>query len=112
MVLTARKHDINIEAYGPTTPITQFSGTSFDKVLEKVTTAVSERTGQTVESHQILLRLAAHQGAIVVTTSGKEHRMREQLQAGELSLTDAEARELAEAAPEHKRRFMPHMDEN
>lgn len=38
--------------------------------------------------------------------------MKEQLQAGALKLTEEEGRELADAAPEHKRRFMPHMEEN
>lgn len=106
-----RKKDIKIAAYGPTTPITQFSGTSFDKVLEKATKSLSDRAGTEVQPHQVLLKLAATEGALVVTTSGKEFRMREQLQAFDLpEFTDDERKELKAAAPEHKRRFMQHMD--
>ncbi|ORY56452.1 alpha-keto ester reductase-like protein [Leucosporidium creatinivorum] len=102
-----KQENITVEAYGPTSPITKFSGTSFDKVLEKVTASVSERAGSKVEGSQVLLHLASTLGAVVVTTSGKE-----QLLAGGLpALTEEEIKELTTGAPHHARVFMKHMDE-
>lgn len=72
-----KTENIAVEAYGPTSPITKFAGTSFDKVLEKVTASVSERAGSKVEGSQVLLHLASTLGAVVITTSGKEWRMKE-----------------------------------
>ncbi|BGP37951.1 hypothetical protein JCM10450v2_001888 [Rhodotorula kratochvilovae] len=111
---TGKKHDIVIEAYGPTSPVLRFSGGEFDGVLDKVTKAVAQRAGKDkVEPSQVLLRLAAQRGAIVVTTSGKDWRMKEQLAAGDLpELTQDEIDELTKAAkPAPQRAFMKHMDD-
>lgn len=75
-----KKHDIAIEAYGPTSPAFRFDGNrgNFDAVLEEVSKAVAQRAGKDkVEPSQVLLRLAAQRGAIVITTSGKDWRMKE-----------------------------------
>ncbi|GAA5894126.1 hypothetical protein JCM8208_002354 [Rhodotorula glutinis] len=111
-----KKHDIAIEAYGPTSPAFRFDGNrgEFDGILDKVTKAVAARTGKDkVEPSQVLLRLAAQRGAIVITTSGKDWRMKEQLAAGALpELTQDEIDELVEAAkPAPQRAFMKHMDD-
>lgn len=110
---TGKKHDIRIAAYGPTCPITKFSGGPFDKTLEEVTAAVSERHGSKVEASQILLKLASQRGALVVTTSGKEWRMKQQLEAGSLpELSQEEIDKLVAAAkPAPQRGFMKHMDD-
>ncbi|GAA6052784.1 hypothetical protein JCM3770_003547 [Rhodotorula araucariae] len=109
-----KKHDIVLEAYGPTSPVLRFSGGEFDQVLDKVTKAVAQRAGKDkVEPSQVLLRLAAQRGAIVITTSGKDWRMKEQLAAGALpELTQDEIDELVKAAkPAPQRAFMKHMDD-
>lgn len=78
LLSAGKKHDIVLEAYGPTSPVLRFSGGEFDGVLDKVTKAVAERAGKDkVEPSQVLLRLAAQRGAIVVTTSSKDWRMKE-----------------------------------
>ncbi|GAA5947297.1 hypothetical protein JCM3765_001613 [Sporobolomyces pararoseus] len=112
LVEFCKKHDIRIAAYGPTCPITKFSGGPFDKVLEQVTEAVSSRHGSKVEASQVLLKLASQRGALVVTTSSKDWRMKEQLAAGSLaSLTQDEIDSLTKAAKPHQRGFMKHMDD-
>jgi len=109
------KHDIRLAVYGPTTPITKFSGVSqkFNEELERITNAVSERSGQTAQSSQVLLKLASQQGCLVVTTSGKDWRMKEQLAAGSLGdLTKEEIENLVKSAkPAPQRAFMKHMDD-
>ncbi|GAA6006431.1 hypothetical protein JCM11491_004955 [Sporobolomyces phaffii] len=107
------KYDIRIAAYGPTCPITKFSGGPFDKELERVTAAVSSRHGSKVESSQVLLKLASQRGALVVTTSGKDWRMKEQLAAGKLpELEQEEIDSLVRSAqPAPQRGFMKHMDD-
>ncbi|GAA5901587.1 hypothetical protein JCM5296_003326 [Sporobolomyces johnsonii] len=108
-----KKHDIALEAYGPTSPVTKFSGGEFDKVLEKVTEAVSSRAGTKAEPSQVLLKLAAQRGAVVITTSGKAWRMKEQLAAGQLpDLSQEEIDSLTKSAkPAPQRAFMKHMDD-
>ncbi|GAA5835143.1 hypothetical protein JCM3766R1_006882 [Sporobolomyces carnicolor] len=105
------KHGIRLAAYGPTCPITKFSGGPFDAVLEQVTEAISARHGDQVTTSQVLLKLAS-QRALVVTTSGKDWRMKEQLAAGALpDLTEQEVKRLTDAAKPHSRGFMKHMDD-
>ncbi|GAA5978442.1 hypothetical protein JCM5350_001169 [Sporobolomyces pararoseus] len=107
-----KEHNIRIAAYGPTCPITKFSGGPFDKVLEQVTEAVSSRHGSKIEASQVLLKLASQRGALVVTTSSKDWRMKEQLVAGSLpDLTQDEIDSLTKAATPRQRGFMKHMDD-
>lgn len=105
-------NNIRIEAYGPTSPLTKLAGGPLDAVLERVTKAVSSRAGKDVSGTQVLLKLAQQLGAIVITTSGKEWRMKEQLAAGALpELTEEEVGELKRAgAGKPGRVFMKHMD--
>ncbi|BGP30109.1 hypothetical protein JCM10296v2_001861 [Rhodotorula toruloides] len=108
-----KKKQIALEAYGPTSPLTKLSNPGFEEALNKVTKAISERAGKDkVEPSQVLLRLAAQRGAIVITTSGKDWRMKEQLAAGALpELTQDEVDLLVKAAkPAPQRVFMKHMD--
>ncbi|GAA5888124.1 hypothetical protein JCM6882_000289 [Rhodosporidiobolus microsporus] len=110
-----KKHSIVLEAYGPTGPITKFSNPTFDAALDKVVKAVQERAGSgtEVEKGQVLLRLAAQRDAVVVTTSSKEWRIKQQLAAGALpALTQDEIDSLVKAAvPAPQRAFMKHMDD-
>ena len=80
-------------------------------MLEQVTEAISARHGDQVTTSQVLLKLAS-QRALVVTTSGKDWRMKEQLAAAALpDLTEQEVKRLTDAAKPHSRGFMKHMDD-
>ncbi|KAK4058923.1 hypothetical protein OIO90_000369 [Microbotryomycetes sp. JL221] len=105
------RHGIIIEAYGPTVPLAKGWGGPFEQELNKVTQDVSSRAGATVEPSQVLLKLAQQRRAVVVTTSGKDWRMKQQLLAGGIpELTDEEIQRLQQAVPGHRRQFMLHMD--
>ncbi|GAA5833178.1 hypothetical protein JCM11251_005168 [Rhodosporidiobolus azoricus] len=110
-----KKHGITLEAYGPTGPITKFSKPTFDAALDKVVKAVQSRAGSDaeVEAGQVLLKLAAQREAVVITTSSKEWRIKQQLAAGALpDLTQEEIDSLTKAAkPAPQRAFMKHMDD-
>ncbi|BGP22846.1 indole-3-acetaldehyde reductase [Rhodotorula toruloides] len=108
-----KNKQIALEAYGPTSPLTKLLNPGFEEALNNVTKSVASRARKDkVEPGQVLLRLAAQRGAIVVTTSGKDWRMREQLAAGALpELTQDEVDSLVKAAkPAPQRVFMKHMD--
>lgn len=72
-----KAENITLEAYGPSGPITKFTGGPLDPVLTSVTSEVTKRAGHAVEEGQVLLKLASQLGAIVITTSGKEFRIKE-----------------------------------
>jgi len=112
---TGAEHDIKLAAYSATAPITRFSGvsTKFNEELENITKSVSERSGQEAQAHQVLLKVASQRGFMVVTTSSKEFRMKEQLAAGGLGdLTQDEIDRLVRAAePSPQRAFEEHMGE-
>jgi diketogulonate reductase-like aldo/keto reductase len=65
------KHGIRVAAYGPTVPLTKASGGPLDSVLEEIAKSKG------VEASQVLLKLASQMGALVVTTSGKDWRMKQ-----------------------------------
>lgn len=94
--ITVKEENIALQAYGPTSEITKFTGGPIDPVLAAVTSAVSERAGAKVEASQVLLKLASQLGAIVITTSSKEFRMKEQLAAGAIPALSAQ--EIADLA--------------
>ncbi|KAK4053754.1 hypothetical protein OIV83_001410 [Microbotryomycetes sp. JL201] len=105
------EHGIVLQAYGPTVPVAKNYGGPFEQELKRLTKAVSERAGSTIESSQVMLKLAQQRGAVLVTTSGKDWRMKQQLLAGGIpDLTSEEMAQLQRAVPGHRRQFMPHMD--
>ncbi|GAA6027022.1 hypothetical protein JCM8097_006047 [Rhodosporidiobolus ruineniae] len=103
-----KKHNIALEAYGPTSSLTKFANDEFSAALDKVAKARNAEPGQ------VLLKLAAQRGAIVITTSSKEERIKQQLAAGALSdLSQDEIDSLIKTAkPAPQRAFMKHMDGN
>lgn len=109
----ARSQGIHIAAYGPSIPLVKFAGGPIDPVLDEVTKAVSARAGKEVQPGQVLLKLAQQEGAIVVTTSGKEWRMAEQLAAGAIpELTPDEVVRIHKSGAEKPQRvYMKHLDE-
>ena len=107
-----KKHGIRLEAYGPTVPVARNFGGTFETELNKVTSELSEKAGKTVEPSQVMLKLAQQRDAIIVTTSGKDWRMKQQLEAGAIpELSQEQIDGLQKSVMGHKRVFMPHMDE-
>jgi len=89
---------IKIEAYSPTATLVHYQGTEVDVAVEKAAKSLGERAGKTVTPGQVLLKWAAAKGDISVTTSGKESRMKEQLEAFNLpDLTDEEIKAIEQA---------------
>ncbi|GAA5834831.1 hypothetical protein JCM3766R1_003257 [Sporobolomyces carnicolor] len=110
VVQFCRKYEIAIAAYSPLAPITRFSGSDFDRELEDVAAAISDRFGKEVNGSQVLLKLARQRGCVVVTTSNKEWRSKEMLAAGALpDLTAEEQEKLVRAATPTRRAFEEHM---
>ncbi|GAA6006433.1 hypothetical protein JCM11491_004956 [Sporobolomyces phaffii] len=107
------EHNIALAAYSPLAPLARFGGGALNQALEEVAAAVSERYGGKLEPSQVLLKFAAQRGFVVVTTSNKEWRMKEQLAAGGIpELTSEEVEKLVRAAkPSPRRAFEEHMGE-
>jgi len=78
------EHGIKVAAYSPSSPITKFAGTAVDKATADVAKELSDKTGTSVNPGQVLLKWAQGKGAIVITTSSKTERMKEQVDAGRL----------------------------
>merc|ERR1711939_802140 len=102
-----KEKGIIIEAYGPTSPVTKKTGGPVDPLTAKIAESMSKTTGDKVEPSQVLLKLAQQMGAIVITTSGKEFRMKEQLAVGSLpEIEAADVKALVEAGKSsHQRVF-------
>lgn len=111
-----KAQNITIEAYAPTAPLNKFPGGPLDPVLDRIAAAVSARSGKTVVPSQILLKWISQLGHVVVTTSGKDWRMKEQLESyaiGELLQSEMEEIEIVGATVVgNKRVYMPHMDDD
>ncbi|KAL8286147.1 hypothetical protein RQP46_004635 [Phenoliferia psychrophenolica] len=113
LIAFMKAENIVLQAWGPTSAVSKFSGGPLDPVLAKITSSVSKRATTPVEPHQVLLKLAEQLGFAAITTSGKEFRMKEQLSAAAIpSLTPEEIEEIrAAGAKDYKRAFMEHMEE-
>lgn len=92
--------------------MTKKTGGPVDPLTAKIAESMSKTTGDKVEPSQVLLKLAQQMGAIVITTSGKEFRMKEQLAVGSLpEIEAADVKALVEAGKSsHQRVFMPHSE--
>lgn len=135
-----KEHNITIEAYAPTAPLNKFPGMYYppfssyilrtdwylnawytggpvDSVLDAIAASLSLRAGHPIVPSQVLLRFAVQLGAVVVTTSGKDWRMKEQLASGNLAggvpeLTEEEVKMIVDKGREkYARVYMPHMED-
>ncbi|KAI9614608.1 hypothetical protein KEM48_005919 [Puccinia striiformis f. sp. tritici PST-130] len=105
-----KQEGITLAAYGPQVPIVKMPGGKVDPILERISSERQITTGE------VLLKWAKAHGAIVVTTSSKETRMKSMLKAvlddnSDLSL--AEIHEINQAGIENgvRRQFMKHMSD-
>jgi len=85
-----KTHGIMTVAYAPLTPITKARPGPLDEVLGRL----AGKYG--VEEGVVLLRWMVEQGVVVLTTSGKEERLRGYLGIGGLRLTGDEVEEIRE----------------
>ncbi|KAF8242264.1 Aldo/keto reductase [Wilcoxina mikolae CBS 423.85] len=93
---------IVLTAYGPLSPIVRFSGGPLDPVLERV----AGKYGKTPE--QVLLKWGVQKGFVVVSTTSKEGRMREFVEAvdGGWGLEEGEVEEITRVGKTyHRRKF-------
>lgn len=105
-----KEEGIALAAYGPQVPVVKKSGGKADPILEKISKKRNLTTGQ------VLLKWAKAHNAIVVTTSGKEERMKLNLEAvmkSEQDLSNEEIEEINKAGKDNgvQRVFMHHMSE-
>ncbi|KAI9607239.1 hypothetical protein H4Q26_005756 [Puccinia striiformis f. sp. tritici PST-130] len=105
-----KQEGITLAAYGPQVPVVKMPGGKVDPILERISSERQITTGE------VLLKWAKAHGAIVVTTSSKETRMKSMLKAvlddnSDLSL--AEIHEINQAGIENgvRRQFMKHMSD-
>lgn len=68
-----KEHNIALQAFGPTSPITKLGNPDFSAALDEVI----DNFARPVEPGQIMLKFAAQHGAIVITTSSKKARMQQ-----------------------------------
>ena len=90
--------DIIPACYAPLAPLTKYHGGPVDPIVERL----AKKYGKTPA--QILLRWNEQLGSIVITTSGNEQRMKEQLNYGGYTLSDSEMDEILQAGLKYERR--------
>ncbi|KAF8637408.1 hypothetical protein AX17_002903 [Amanita inopinata Kibby_2008] len=103
-----RQHGIVIASYGGQSPIARSPGGPLDSVLATVRERVEKTRGQPVTVGQILTKWIKQKGAIVVTTSTKEFRIKEFMDTEDVpDLTPEEIKEIeTSGSGVHKRFFM------
>ncbi|KAJ7097755.1 NADP-dependent oxidoreductase domain-containing protein [Mycena belliarum] len=102
------EHGITPASYGGLTPLVRAAGGPVDEVLPPIVERLSKANNKPVTSAQVLGKWILQKGAIIVTTSSKENRIREYLETAKVPDLEAEEIEAidAAAAPFHKRVFM------
>lgn len=98
---------IQVSGFKPLTPITAAAGGPLDIVVERI----SKTHGVSVDS--VLLRWQVQKKVIPVTTTGKESRLKEYLEAAQFELTEEELNEITAVGLTHhfrnwgRKRFAP-----
>jgi len=106
------KHGIKTESYGGLVPITSKPDGPLTPVLKEIAAEVEKRRGAPVTEAQVLLKWLISKDIIIVTTSSKESRLKEYLDALNVpDLTVEEVKAIEEGGSKlHYRRFGAHMD--
>lgn len=95
-----KKHGITLASYGPLTPVTKAQGGPVDPALQRLAKKYD------VSASVVLLRWALDSGFVTATTSTKEARMKEYLDALKFSLGKEEVEEIAKLGTQkHFRSF-------
>ncbi|KAJ7444915.1 NADP-dependent oxidoreductase domain-containing protein [Mycena latifolia] len=98
-------------SYGGLTPLVRAAGGPVDAVLPPIVERLSKALGKPVTAAQVLGKWVSQKGAIVVTTSSKEARIKEYLETSnvpDLTVDEIQAIDAA-GARLHKRVFMRHV---
>ncbi|KAJ7172291.1 NADP-dependent oxidoreductase domain-containing protein [Mycena filopes] len=103
--------NITPASYGGLTPLVRAAGGPVDLVLPPIVERLTEVLGKPVTPAQVLSKWVSHKGAIVVTTSSKEARIKEYLETSQVpDLTAEEIQAIDDAGAKlHKRIFMRHV---
>ncbi|WVQ70962.1 hypothetical protein IAR50_000487 [Cryptococcus sp. DSM 104548] len=110
-----KEHNILIEAYGPLTPILRHpDGGPLKPVLERIAKRLSKDTGKELDSTVVLLLWTIQQGAVALTTSKNEDRIKGFAAFDELpDLTAEEVKEITDVGKTfHFRYYTEHMEED
>lgn len=89
LLVFQKEHDIAISAYGPLTAITKAKPGPLDSVYAELAKKYGKTEGE------IALRWCIDQGIVAITTTGKEDRMKEYLNALTFKLTAEEIKEIS-----------------
>ncbi|KAF7304961.1 Aldo-ket-red domain-containing protein [Mycena kentingensis (nom. inval.)] len=103
--------NITPASYGGLTPLVRAAGGPVDAVLPAIIDRLTKESGKPVSAGQVLGKWVLQKGAILLTTSSKEERLKEYLGTTEVpDLTDAEIQTIDDAGAKlHKRVFMRHV---
>ena len=83
-----REKDIKTASYSPLTPLTRAAGGPVDAKVKELAGKYGVSEGD------VLLRWAVEKGDVVITTSGREERLKEYLKVLEFGLKEEEVREI------------------
>ncbi|KAJ7507349.1 oxidoreductase [Mycena galericulata] len=108
IVKYCREHGIVIASYSGLTPLVHAPGGPVDEVLPAIVDRLGKELGRPVTPAQVLSKWNLQKGAIAVTTSSKEARIKEYLSVtGVPDLTPEELQAIDSAGAKlHKRIFM------
>ena len=90
-----KNQGIEVEAYGPLTPLTKVKDGPLDPILEQLAKKYGVNPGE------ILLRWCLDQDVIPITTSSKEQRMSDSLRVFTFNLTPKEITQISETGNQH-----------
>ncbi|KAJ7063488.1 oxidoreductase [Mycena amicta] len=103
--------NITPASYGGLTPLVRAAGGPLDQVLPAIAERLSKEFGKTVTLGQVVAKWILQKGAIVISTSSKQERLKEYLETPQVpDLTDAEVKAIEDAGAQlHKRVYMKHV---
>ncbi|KAF8511111.1 NADP-dependent oxidoreductase domain-containing protein [Hysterangium stoloniferum] len=107
-----KKHGIIAESFGGLAPLTKKPDGPATPVLKTVREAVEKRRGSPVTEAQVLFKWLEAKDMVIVTTSSREARLKEYLDAASVPvLTSEEVQAIDDAGSTlHYRRVLPQLD--
>ncbi|KAG7092719.1 hypothetical protein E1B28_009049 [Marasmius oreades] len=105
-----KEKGIVVQSYGGLVPVYRAPDGPLDPVLRGIAQRLSNETGKAVTLAHVLTKWQIQKGVVVVTTSSKEHRIKETLEVPNLpDLTEDEITEIEDVGSEvHQRIYMKH----
>ncbi|KAF9500496.1 Aldo/keto reductase [Pleurotus eryngii] len=111
IIALGAKHGITTASYGGLSPVVRVPDGPLSPVLETVRSRLEATRGKPVSVGQVLTKWIHQKGAIVVTTSSKEERIKQYLDTINVpNLTEDEIKLIDKTGAQlHKRMFLPHL---